>query len=170
MARVARTAEEIVDWLLANAIPNGKCLECHLRPSVDRKNRERQYVQVGGRLGKKWGVPRLVLHIKDGPLDDDIWALHKCDNTKCINLDHLFKGTAQDNTDDMISKGRKVDDPEVGKRRREWTWSRIKPLLDKGMNIYEIAFELKLSANTVRNYTAGIYVPVPARNEHTVCD
>jgi len=70
----------------------------------------------------------------------------------------------------MISKGRKVDDPEVGKRRREWTWSRIKPLLDKGMNIYEIAFELKLSANTVRNYTTGIYVPVPAGNEHTVCD
>src|SRR6266550_1528126 len=124
----ARTVEEIVEDLLAKAIPNGECLECHLQGSIDRGGRERQYIQVGGRAGKKWRVSRLVLHIKKGPLPDDIWALHSCDNSKCIRPEHLFKGTAQDNTDDMIAKGRKVDDPEVGKRRREWTWRQIKPL------------------------------------------
>ena len=167
MGREARTAEQIVDWLIANAIPNGECLECHLQPSIDRKGRKRQYVQVGGREGKKWGVPRLVLHVKKGPLPVNIWALHKCDNLKCINLKHLFKGTAQDNTNDMIAKGRKVDDPEVGLRRRQFTWSRIKPLLDKGMNIHEIAHELRISANTVRNYTNGSSVPIPSRDPNT---
>jgi hypothetical protein len=108
MGREAKTPEEIVEYLLANAIPNGDCLECHLRPSIDRGNlkRERQYVMVGGRLGKKWGVPRLVLHVKKGPLTEDDWALHSCDNPKCINLEHLFKGTAKDNTQDMMAKGR----------------------------------------------------------------
>src|ERR1700756_3845016 len=105
----ARTQEEIVDDLLDRAIPEEDCLICHLQPSRDRAGRERCYVQVSGRDGKKWPAPRLVLHVKKGPLADDIWALHTCDNSRCINPDHLFKGTAQDNTDDMISKGRKVN-------------------------------------------------------------
>lgn len=32
--------------------------------------------------------------------------LHRCDNTSCVNIDHLWKGTAQQNTDDMMKKGR----------------------------------------------------------------
>jgi hypothetical protein len=31
---------------------------------------------------------------------------HKCDNKKCINPDHLFLGTQQDNIDDMCKKDR----------------------------------------------------------------
>jgi hypothetical protein len=34
------------------------------------------------------------------------WVLHKCDNQCCINPDHLFVGTRQDNIDDMCKKGR----------------------------------------------------------------
>lgn len=36
----------------------------------------------------------------------DLYVLHRCDNPACIDPDHLFLGTKQDNVDDMISKGR----------------------------------------------------------------
>ena len=34
--------------------------------------------------------------------------LHRCDNRRCIEIEHLFLGTSQENTADMIAKGRKV--------------------------------------------------------------
>jgi hypothetical protein len=41
-----------------------------------------------------------------GPVPAGLFVLHHCDNRLCYNVDHLFLGTMQDNTDDMIAKGR----------------------------------------------------------------
>jgi hypothetical protein len=42
----------------------------------------------------------------NGPVPSGMLILHKCDVRGCVNPDHLFLGTAKDNTRDMMTKGR----------------------------------------------------------------
>lgn len=42
----------------------------------------------------------------NGPIANKLHVLHRCDNRLCVNPDHLFLGTNQDNVDDRVSKGR----------------------------------------------------------------
>lgn len=42
----------------------------------------------------------------NGEIPDGMHVLHRCDNRKCININHLFLGTNADNVADKLSKGR----------------------------------------------------------------
>jgi len=41
-----------------------------------------------------------------GEIPKGMLALHHCDNTSCVNGDHLYIGTHKDNTRDMMRRGR----------------------------------------------------------------
>lgn len=64
-----------------------------------------------GRLGrgKENAVHRISYELQNGKIANNLWVLHKCDNSKCVNPNHLFLGTVQDNVDDMFRKGRNPD-------------------------------------------------------------
>jgi len=62
-----------------------------------------------GRLkanGKFWLAHRYTWTLLVGEIPANMHVLHKCDNPKCINIEHLFLGTDLDNTLDKIAKGR----------------------------------------------------------------
>ena len=62
---------------------------------------------VVGYHGKVMPASRLAWILTHGEISDTkLFVCHKCDNRRCINPDHLFLGTAKDNTKDMITKGR----------------------------------------------------------------
>lgn len=57
--------------------------------------------------GKQKAAHRVAWENANGPIPSGLWVLHKCDNPLCVNPDHLFIGTAKDNTQDCIRKGRR---------------------------------------------------------------
>lgn len=49
---------------------------------------------------------RAAYIIHRGEIPDGKNVLHKCDNPKCVNPDHLWIGTSKENSQDMKSKDR----------------------------------------------------------------
>ncbi len=60
--------------------------------------------------GKTLRTHRVSYELEYGSIPNEYFVCHKCDNTSCVNPQHLFLGTAKENTYDMISKGRLVRD------------------------------------------------------------
>lgn len=49
---------------------------------------------------------RVALALTDGDWDNALDVLHTCDNPRCCNPAHLWRGTQLDNMRDMYNKGR----------------------------------------------------------------
>lgn len=57
--------------------------------------------------GQSFGAHRIAFALgKNTALPGSIFICHRCDNPACVNPDHLFLGTANDNNQDMKAKGR----------------------------------------------------------------
>jgi hypothetical protein len=72
---------------------------------VSHKPDSKGYVCVY-RNGKTIKAHRYSYKLFKGDIPEGMVILHKCDNRRCINPDHLDYGTIADNTYDMVSKKR----------------------------------------------------------------
>jgi hypothetical protein len=59
-----------------------------------------------GRFGRSITATHFAWQLANGPVPDGMMICHTCDNPRCVRADHLFLGTAADNSADMVSKGR----------------------------------------------------------------
>ena len=57
---------------------------------------------------KNWLAHRFSWTLTNGEILEELCVLHKCDNRKCVNPNHLFLGTYKDNAVDRENKGRGV--------------------------------------------------------------
>lgn len=61
-------------------------------------------------LGAKTNLSahRISYELKNGPIPDGMFALHRCDVKCCVNPDHIFVGTQQENMTDKVTKNRQA--------------------------------------------------------------
>ena len=57
--------------------------------------------------GCVYDTHRISWMIHRGDIPAGMLVCHTCDNRRCVQPDHLFLGTSQDNVRDMIEKGRR---------------------------------------------------------------
>lgn len=83
---------------------------------------------------------------------------HKCDNRLCVNPEHLFLGTNNDNVRDMFNKGR--NPPRKGSKngKSKLTEDKVREMrnLFKTMSYGEIASLYNISSSAVRHAIVGL--------------
>lgn len=97
--------------------------------------------------GKHYKAHRASWVIANGDIPKGIFVLHKCDNPPCSNPEHLFLGTAVDNSRDKLRKNRRTG----GEKLSEEQVKEIRNLLKMGVTGVRIQKDYSISETTVTN-------------------
>lgn len=92
---------------------------------------------------------RVAYFLNVGPIPDGIYVCHKCDNTFCVNPDHLFLGTQKDNMQDMISKGRLYNRFGINNPRAKFTLQEVYDIIQDTREQKTIAHSYGVSQSTI---------------------
>lgn len=93
-----------LEAIFNKTIKSGKCLEWtgnYFNHPTKGKTYPYMYYK-----NKVWRGNRLVLFLFTGDIPANKHALHTCDNTRCVNPEHLYWGTNIQNVKDMCNRKR----------------------------------------------------------------
>ena len=114
---------------------------------------------------------RVSYELKYGEIPDGMEVCHKCDNPCCVNPDHLFVGTRQDNIDDRERKGRNNPPKGTTNAKAKLTEEKVMQIRAKrlqGVSFEKLAKEYGVCKKTVQDAVSGknwAYLPEPPKGE-----
>jgi len=108
--------------------------------------------------GFKQSSHRFSYDYYHGPIYDNLFVRHTCDNPKCVNPNHLILGTHQDNMNDMCSRNRQAKGELNGLAKL--TEDDVRDILEntkleKYTNLTEIGEQYNVCTDTIRRIFIG---------------
>lgn len=88
----------------------------------------------GGGYGQFWvdgkmvRVHRFSYELHKGKITNGLFVCHTCDNSLCVNPDHLWLGTNKENITDMMRKQRGHVKPGEENPQAKLTWEKVRQI------------------------------------------
>jgi len=103
---------------------------------------------------------RFAYELIVGPIPEGLRVCHHCDVPRCVRPDHLFLGTAKDNTRDMMAKKRmrrfpRGDEHPTRTAARRERYETVVRLHGEGMTNAQIARQVGLTDTAVGHMVNG---------------
>jgi hypothetical protein len=115
-------------------------------------------IGAGGIGGKTLLTHRLSYELHHGKkIPRGMVVMHSCDNKKCVNPRHLSIGTPQENTTDMVTKGRHKGGKLIGLENPKsiLTPDLVRYIRKSPLSIYKLADELGVGSSTIHGVRIG---------------
>jgi hypothetical protein len=110
---------------------------------------------------------RVAYELMCGPIPDGMMVCHRCDNPRCCNPAHLFLGTAFENTNDMVLKGRAKGARGAKHHSTKLTAEDVHQIRAAVGDHKDIAAKFNISRSYVWNIKAGRkWAHLPMKFEH----
>src|SRR5208282_3255533 len=87
---------------------------CHICISHTRNTKGYPHLKINGKV---INISRFLWEQVNGFIPEGIHLLHRCDTPACINIEHFFLGTNQDNINDKIFKDRQSKGETNGRHK-----------------------------------------------------
>lgn len=155
MRETVNLSPALYDWFWTQVEPGDGCW-----PWIGRRMSS-GYGEVH-RFGVRTGAHRVSWELHFGPIPAGMLVCHHCDNSLCVNPDHLFLGTNKDNSQDMKAKSRgRGGAPYYGERNynAKLTASQVSAIRSRyaagGETLRSLAGEYGVSNGTIGKITKG---------------
>lgn len=105
---------------------------------------------------KRYIASRISYETYVGEIPEGMHVCHKCDNPSCVNPNHLFIGTVQENMTDMVNKNRSAKGSHHSQAKlNESSVKEIKKLLKQNVSHKELAEKFGVGVRAISKINLG---------------